>query len=373
MGRQSRDIECFVDEYGQPEGLRPVDIVYVASDCANMYEGKSKAPAAFQKAKLRERLRAVGVPVMEQSEVLGKDISWSSRDSAYSPAQVRDEERNVNLNAAVRIVVGINCFRSFPWKSRLYPPHFQLVISGDSFMLPGILSGLHTSIYANMKLGLIYISAEAHLYESYEPKSSGDLNSTTLTHLFNLESALPSMEEFQPRLRDGSLCCDGRLVLFGIDQLRSRPGDIRTLQEMGAHIIDPRDPAISPEEHAVYVMHYFTTIGVRAFHVHLDVTAIDSKDFPLFNLDDLRGGGSRHPIPNHAGSNNTALRFETIMRALRVFVQRENAAGLSIADFNPLRDDYKLSLTRKLAMHVAAMLGDKPVRCARLDTDTDLL
>lgn len=314
---------------------RDFDITYVPADCGSTLFGKSKAPAAFKSINIASRLTRLGVASIRECDALPEPAIWSR--TGFEPGSVRNEKLNVEVNAKVMEALRNNFSMADPDR----PAPFQLILGGECCMLPGIVSALTVEQASRgRRLGLIYIDADTDLNSPSDPDSTGNLAAQTMSHLVRTPGGLASMDSFH--VAAGRTLCDAsNTVLFGLNMncASNKPAHFGYLFENHYRVIPSSSVTKNSEQQAQAALDYFDKQGVDSILVHLDVDAIDPGEFPLANL------------PNHTG-----VKFETMMRALSVFMTHKNTVGLCIAEVNPDHDP-GLKMTAMLSDAVADMLG----------------
>ena len=314
-----------------------VDITYVPADCGSTVFGKSKAPAAFKSVDIANLLERGSDIIVEEHEALSEPATW--RQASFSPGSVRNEVLNVHVCKQVRDALQQNLSRSTDNASDQLPA-FQLILGGECCMLPGILSALWTHHEQHgRRVGLVYIDADTDLNSPSDPASTGNLAAQTMTHLMGNPGALESMKSFNRK--DGQPVCDAsNTVFFGLNMsfAGNKPEHFAYLFDKQYRVIPSSSVAKAPEEQAQAALEHLDQQGVDVILVHLDVDAIDPGEFPLSNL------------PNYTG-----VKFDTMMRALRVLLAHKKVAGLCVAEVNPDHDP-GLKMTGMLANALTEML-----------------
>lgn len=209
-----------------------------------------------------------------------------------------------------------------------------------------MVAGITTAFWENAALqnpprrtGLIYIDADTDLTSPTSPDSSGIFAGNNMTHLVRFPGALHSMQPFT-RPSGERVCDASNTVLFGINMSlpRNNREHFACLFENDYKIIGSASSAHAPEERARVALKYFEE-RVDTILAHFDVDSVDPSMFPLAN------------VPNF-----TAVTFEQMIRALRVFVGSRQVGGLTIAEVNP---DYDpgLEMVERLTNQVVEMLA----------------
>ena len=309
---------------------RSVDITYVPADCGSIYPGKAKAPVAFSKAGIVEKLQSKGVPAVKETHALEEPACFTT--VGYAPGTVRNEELNLHVCRRVRQALTGNLHMSTK-------PPFQLVLGGECSMCPAILSA-YWKFAAPKRVGLVYIDADTDLASLSDSDSLGTFAGMNTTNLIRKPGGLPSMGEFS-RPAGEPVCDASNMVFFGTNMQNS--GNTREhLSYLFQHqyrLIGSSVVANEPEKSAKAALASLTAGQVDVIWVHLDVDAIDSRWFPLAH------------VPNFTG-----VRFEHLMCALEVMLADPRVGGLSIAEVNPDHDPTSNMVTA-LTDEIVSMLG----------------
>ncbi|KAF2014397.1 Arginase/deacetylase [Aaosphaeria arxii CBS 175.79] len=310
---------------------KAVNIINVSSDVGSVYAGKSKAPAAFEAAGLREKLHASGVRLLQQSKSLKSSAGWTS--STREPNGARNEARTVGSCHQVAEMLA-NELQSCE------PSTFQLILSGECLYCPAILSAYWKHVEGtSQRVGILYVDADCDLYTPTEPNASGNIAGMTLTHMTLRDGALDSMKAFSRP--DGSGVVDNEnIVLFGLNSTSeaNKREHMGYLFDNNFRVITSQAIQRAPEERAKEALQWLES-RVDQIVVHLDVDVIDPGEFPLCN------------VPNWTG-----LSFKNTMSAVKIFLKSEKCVAFSIAEVNPDHDP-GLEMTGKLVDEIAAGLS----------------
>ncbi|RSL83581.1 hypothetical protein CEP51_004441 [Fusarium floridanum] len=295
-----------------------ISITYVPADCGSIIPGKSKAPQAFHDVGIVAKLRDAGLQSVSEHHALESPARFSV--ISFSPGGVRNEPLNIAVCQQVRRAISQNL------GSSTSKAPFQLILGGECCMLPAILSAFweHASSQSPPKrVGLIYIDADTDLSSPIDPNSTGTNSSSPLKN----RSATPPT------------------WLFGTNMSFSgnKPEHFAYLFDNNYKVVSSASVACDPEYRAKEALEYLND-NVDVIMVHLDVDAIDPQMFPLAN------------VPNFTG-----VKFEQMMRALRVFLSSEKVGGLTIAEVNPDHDP-GLEMVERLTQEVVGMLAARNER-----------
>lgn len=215
-------------------------------------------------------------------------------------------------------------------------------------MMPAIVSGLMEAL-PTRKIGIIWFDADADLSlpEEIPPGTSGIVACMAFSQMIMRKGALQSMKEFSApiqiydeRVRAVSGEVKGvsnptNTVLFGLNTTHASvvPREHLTyLIDEHYRIFSSKGLSTSVEHARLYAaqaLEYLSANGCDTIIVHVDVDAIDAREFPLGN------------IPNMTG-----LSFEGFKAALDVFIQDQRVRGLTLTEMNPDRDTGLVMTTR---------------------------
>ncbi|KIW30735.1 uncharacterized protein PV07_02439 [Cladophialophora immunda] len=306
---------------------RAIRIIKVPSDIGSVYSGKSRAPTAFRRAGLHEKLGAAGWQIAESTALPNGPVGWSP--SGRDPNGARNEAATVAACEQVRQAIGNDLTVDNDEKGQAC--RFQLILGGECLYCPAIMSAYwHHLEGTGKRIGIVYMDADCDLYTPMESNSSGNIAGMTLTHLTLREGALESMQKFSRA--DGSAVVDNtNIVLFGlnIDSVANKREHLGYLFDNSFRVSTSRVVEAAPREQAQAALKWLED-SVDFVILHLDVDVIDPGVFPLGN------------VPSWTG-----LRFEAAMSAVKTFLSSEKTVALSIAEVNPDHDP-GLSMTSRL-------------------------
>jgi arginase len=313
---------------------RSIDITYVPADCGSVIPGKSKAPKAFQDVGIAHKLQAAGIPTVSEHQALASPATLAV--TSFVPGRVRNEDVNISVCQSVHRTIKQNLDTS-----PANPP-FQLILGGECCMSPAILSAFwqHAATRSPpMRVGLVYIDADTDLASPTDPGSTAIFAGMNMTHLIRASGALQRMEQFSRP--SGEPVCDAtNTVLFSINMSfpGNKPQHLAYLFDNDYKVISSTSVAREPESSAMKALNRLKD-SVDIIFVHLDVDSIDPQMFPLAN------------VPNFTG-----VKFEEMMRALKVFLGSEKIGGLTVAEVNPDHDP-GLEMITRLTDELVTMLA----------------
>jgi arginase len=274
---------------------REVVVIGVASSAGTHHAGQERAPAALRAAGLVDRLRSVGIPVVDRGDVVG---------STFVPDDVPSTARNLDRVVAVAAATA-DAVAEVLGEERL-----PLVLGGDCTITVGVTAGV---LRHHPDAGLLYFDGDADL-ATPETTGSGVLDAMGIAHLLGLaDNALGRLGPCWPLLEDK------RLVLFGYDQ-----GDPETYREiiLAARPALARYPDVDVRADPSGAAHRaLSSLQESTGHimVHFDVDAVDSRDLPLANFP-------------HYG---TGVPLAAAGEALGVFLGAPELVAVTLTEVNP--------------------------------------
>ena len=280
-----------------------LDLIGVPSSAGAFAPGQEKAPAALRGAGLIELLRDGGVAVEDHGD---------SAVRRFRP----DRERRLaqNLPHVVEVV------RETASRVRSADGRV-LVLGGDCTVGLGTVAG-----QPDGPLGLVYFDMHADLnVPGVTPVAA--LDWMGVAHLLGEEGAEPSLTAAVPRLRPE------QVALFGYraDQLTQH--ELDAVERLGLRRATSDEVGADPEGAAARVL----SLADRLV-VHFDVDVIDYTDAPL----------------SEARDRNIGLSLDTAMAALRVLMQRDRVAALTITELNPDHGEEDGSTLRRFVEGLAS-------------------
>jgi arginase len=279
--------------------------------------GQDKAPEAFRRAGLVERLRSAGVELRDQGDL----------PVARYLASVGDP-RQRNLDAVVE-VAGQVADRVQDALDRGLRP---LVLGGDCTVTLGVVAGFARH---RADLGLVYVDGDADL-STPATSRSGVLDSMGVAHL--LGEGAPALAGIGPTT---PLLHADRLLLFGYDpdELGEAQRDLAGRLAGRLWPVDRvRTAAGGPAAAAAAALGELEP-RVGTVLVHLDVDVVNSGDLPLANFP-------------HFGQG---LTMAETLACLEVFLASGKLGGLVVTEVNPDHDPDGSQLPRLVDGLTAAL------------------
>lgn len=340
-----------------------VAITYVPADCGSVIPGKSKAPEAFRRVEIVDKLRQAGVEHVSEHHALESPARYVVAE--VSENGIRNEEANLEVCDRVFKTISQNLddssssssISSSPSSSG--PPPFQLILGGECSMSPAIMSAFwqHYEKKAGsgeekVKVGLIYIDADTDMSSPTHRDSTGIVAGMNMTHLMQGHGTSSAMKRFSRSSASdgggggGPVCDASNTVFFGVNMsLASNTREHFTyLFDHEYQVMSSSSVAKDPEQRARRALEYLESSGVDLILLHFDVDSIDARMFPLANVPNLTG-----------------VSFEQMMKALKVLLASDKVAALTVAEVNPDHDP-GLGLIERLTGEIVAMLAARGKR-----------
>jgi arginase len=288
----------------------------VPSSAGAHHAGQELAPAALRKAGLLERLGEAGVSVTDAGDLTGAKFAVD-----------RERPGARNLAAVIRVasevadaVEGLLRYGTRP-----------IVVGGDCTITLGVVAGFRRH-YPDV--GLAYVDADADLSVS-GGNASGILDATGIAHL--LGQGAPELAGFD---REPPLLTSSRIAMIGTDPREVTAEQRQFIVDAGISQAQAAEVRADPEGAARGALAALAgTAGPVV--VHFDVDVVDSGDLPLGNFP-------------HYG---TGVRFEDVVRCLRVLLADEGCAALVLTEVNPTHDPDGSLLDTYVNGVVAALAG----------------
>lgn len=306
------------------------------------FHGLSRGPDALISAGIIDKLQAMGTYTISSSRPF--EPIEGSFGAPKDNIEIKDEALAVDINRKIKRRILTN-LAGQDGKVSASPP-LQLILGGVCTMCPAIVSALQETLEPRRKIGIIWFDADADLSIPNEtPDSTNIIAFMAFSQMTMREGALQSMKEFSAPKLDGAATIvgvsnPGNTVLFGLNTTHQAviPRDHLTyLMDNHYRVFSAKaiqQSVKAARSCATQALEYLTANGCDAFVVHVDVDAIDAKEFPLGN------------VPSFTGTS-----FEQFMAALDVFITDRRVLGLNLTEMNPDRDT-GLVMTRQLVAGV---------------------
>lgn len=302
------------------------------------FHGLSRGPDALISAGITGKLEALGTYTVSSSRPF--EPIEGTFGAPKDKTEIKDEALAVDVNRKIKRQILTNLAGGKGGEPA--SPPLQLILGGVCTMCPAIVSAFMETLEPHRQIGIIWFDADADLSLPNEtPDSTNIIAFMAFSQMTMRQGALQSMKEFSAPRHDTTdivtgVSNPGNTVLFGLNTTHQ---------------------AVIPREHLTYLMdnhyrvysatairqsveaarlcakqalNYLTANGCDTFVVHVDVDAIDAKEFPLGN------------VPSFTG-----ISFEQFMAALNVLITDRRVLGLNLTEMNPDRDT-GLIMTRQL-------------------------
>jgi arginase len=295
--------------------MRNIRVISAPSSAGARQTGQERAPWAFRRAGLVERLRSVGASVMDEGDV---------PEVSFQPDDQRPRAQNIEpvLQVARELADRVD--------AAVRDGAVPMVLGGDCTITIGVLAGMvrHTP-----NLGLLYFDGDLDL-NTPDTTVSGILDGMVMAHI--LGEGIEALARVGPRF---PLMDPEDVVMFGYNPESPWIDAAETLALEKRRMLNYPLARISGNA-GVAARQALAQLGDRtdSVLVHFDVDVIDFDDFPAGD------------VPHHQG-----LAFDEAMTALRVFLASPKFAGLVITEFNANRDPEGI-LARRLVEGVAEAL-----------------
>ncbi len=266
------------------------------TSAASYAPGQEKAPRALREAGLLDSLAKAGIAVADHGDL----PVWRWRPDLTN-------RRAQNLDATVdyvrRTQAGVG--------SIVAKDQIPLVLGGNCTLELGTVAGCLSRF---SRIGLVYFDLQPDLNL---PTSTlhGALDWMGMSHMFDVEGALPQLSRFGPRV---PLLPTSDVYFFGVDRSQISPWEDQTITRHNLRCATSQDVAADPEGMAGRVLEQWAGSYERIL-VHFDVDVLDFFDAPL--------------AENY--TRNLGLTLDQAMRALAIFAGHRKFGGLTITELNP--------------------------------------
>jgi arginase len=243
----------------QSAAVRPVHIIGVPLDLGGNRRGVDMGPSAFRIAGISERLTALGVPVIDDGDVVTpipetKALGDPSKKYIREIARVCDKLFKTSLAA-------------------LDKGGFPLVLGGDHSLAAGSVAATAEFLRREgTKLGLIWVDAHGDM-NTPSSSGSGNVHGMPLASLLGPEPAeLSRLGGFSPKV------LPEHTVLIGIRNLDEREKEI--VRESRVHVFTMKDIDRSGIATVTEQAIALAGAGTGGIHVSFDLDACDPSIAP---------------------------------------------------------------------------------------------
>jgi arginase len=300
--------------------VRPVHIIGVSLDLGGNRRGVDMGPSAFRIAGLGERLTALGMPVVDEGDLVApipevKAVGDPQKKYIREIARVCERLYQTSLAALER-------------------GGFPLVLGGDHSLAAGSVAATADCLRrTGGALGLIWVDAHGDM-NTPSSSTSGNVHGMPLASLLGPEpTELSSIGGFSPKV------LPGRTVLIGIRNLDEREKEI--VRSSGVHVFTMKDIDRSGIATVMEQALAFAADGTAGVHVSFDLDVCDPTIAPGVGTP-VKGG----------------LDYREAHMLMEMAADSGLLRGLDLVEVNPILDDR--NMTAILGVELASSaLGQK--------------
>jgi arginase len=271
---------------------RALSIIGAPSSAGAYAPGQEKAPQAWRRYGLHERLTAAGRDVRDRGDVDG--FRWRAdpgRPAAMNAAEVADAARQV----ADRVAVALEADDDV------------LVLGGDCTIELGSMAG---ALRRDRSIALVYIDLDADL--KVPATGEGALDWMGVAHLLDADGSLDELSGLGPRR---PMLSGADVLLFAQDNITDSEAAIVAAERVSVETLGEvhRDPAAAARR----------AIDWASAHdelwVHVDADVLSWVDFPIAENSRRRDG----------------LALVELASVLQTLIGAPNWRGLTVCEVNP--------------------------------------
>jgi arginase len=269
-----------------------VSIIGAPSSAGAYAPGQEKAPQAFRRHGLIEKLRHIGLRVQD----LG-DAAFAR----WHPDPGHPEAMNVETAAEVARAVGAQVAKAFRDSKKV------MVLGGDCTVELGTVAG---ALQNSSSVGLIYIDLDVDL--NAPETSDGALDWTGVAHLLDIPGAAPELARLgvrRPMLRPDEV------MFFAANNIA--PAEAATIDRLRPEVV--RLSEVTGDIVAAVDRARHWAISFEHLLIHVDADVLSYIDFPIAENVRREGG----------------LRFDELWQVLKLLVQEPNFRALTLTEVNP--------------------------------------
>jgi arginase len=293
-------------------GRSPRLAVIGAPSSAGAYApGQERAPAALREAGLLDRLRDLGIDVLDLGDT--ESVRWHV--DRGSPRAMNASAVARTARSAARLV-----------EKALGNGGAVLVLGGDCTVELGTVAG---ALQSTDDLGLVYIDLDTDL-NTPASTTDGALDWMGVAHMLGVSDTLETLVAIGPR---APLLRPDQLLYFAIDNVE--PFERQLISELRIESVPLAQVTPDPASAAEKVVNGWASRFERLL-IHLDVDVLDFADMPL--AENTR--------------RNVGLTFDQLVACLTVFLGAPNWSALTVCELNP---DHGLSDGSTLRTFVTAL------------------
>jgi arginase len=272
--------------------VRPLSLIGAPSSAGAYGPGQERAPSAFRRYGLLDRLSDAGIDVVDRGD--SEVVPWRADDA-------NPTARNANPVAAVAAELADRV------SAALADDHDVLVLGGDCTVELGTVAGANRD---GSQVGLTYIDFDADL--NTPETGDGVLDWMGVAHLLGVDGA-----------HDQVASIDGRRPLLEPWYVRLlavaniTPAEQAVIDRLGLVVEDLQTLERDPD--AVLARTGEWALGLDRLLVHVDADVLDYDAFPIAENTDRRGG----------------LSLAQLGALLRVLCQLPSFRALTVTEINP--------------------------------------
>src|SRR3954447_10666366 len=300
--------------------VRPVHIIGVSLDLGGNRRGVDMGPSAFRIAGIGERLSALGVPVVDDGDLVApipETKAFGDPDKKYirEIARVCDKLYKTSLAA-------------------LEKGGFPLVLGGDHSLAAGSVAATADFVRREEKpLGLIWVDAHGDM-NTPSSSTSGNVHGMPLAALLGSEPAeLARLGGFSPKVTAE------RTVLIGIRNLDGREKD--RIRESGVRVFTMKDIDRNGIAQVVKQAIAIAGNGSAGIHVSFDMDVCDPTIAPGVGTP-VKGG----------------LDYREAHMVMEMVADSGLLRALDLVEVNPILDDRNMTAILGAELALSA-LGQK--------------
>lgn len=359
----------------------PITAISCSTGVGATFHGLSRGADALISAGILDKLKSLGYSVASRKPfdpIEGTILTGNNQD-VISVNGVKDEDLAVEINRKIKreVLDSLSTSTSASESDPETQPPLHLILGGVCHMVPAVASAFMEAL-PTRKLGIIWFDADADLGlpEEIPTGASGIIACMAFSQMTMREGALMSMKEFSA---PGHSHTHTHTHSHSHSHSHSH-ADIT--EGKGANVtgvsnptntilfgLNTTHPSIVPRTHLTYLLDnnyrifsshalsrsttsarlcaqqaldHLTSNGCDTILLHIDVDAIDGREFPLGNIPNLTG-----------------LSVEGFMAALEVFVSDQRVRGVTLTEMNPDRDEGLVMTGRLVEGVVGAFEGRK--------------